>query len=491
MRMVIGAHGMRPARMAMRRSVVSRSAVIAAAVCMATVMVAPSMALAQTREVPQGRGEIQLSFSPIVKKVAPSVVNVYGARVERQQQNPLFEDPFFRRFFGGDFGVPRERVARSLGSGVIVDPSGIIVTNHHVIENMTEVKIALADKREFECDIVLRDPRTDLAVLRIRDKGVKLPAMELGDSDALEVGDLVLAIGNPFGVGQTVTQGIVSALARTQVGIGDYQFFIQTDAAINPGNSGGALVDMKGRLVGINSAIYSRSGGSVGIGFAIPAAMTRVVVESAKSGGKLVKRPYFGGRLQAVTADIAESVGLDRPTGAMVADLRPGSPAAAAGLKRGDVILSVDGQAVDDPDAFGYRLATRPMGGEATLTVQRGSRKETVRIRLAPAPEPPARDEVKLSSRTPFGGATAANLSPAVAEELSMDVSGAGVVILDIGEGSSAAQVGLKKGDVIVAVNGEKVGTSRELDAALSRRARYWEITIKRGEEVFTAVLGG
>jgi len=492
--MVPGVTGMRPASAAAWRDAGSRAALrvaLAAALGVASMVISPLGALAQTREVPQGRSEIQLSFSPIVKKVAPSVVNVYGARVERQQQNPLFEDPFFRRFFGGDFGVPRERVARSLGSGVIVDPSGVIVTNHHVIENMTEVKIALADKREFECDIVLRDPRTDLAVLRIRDKGVILPAMELGDSDALEVGDLVLAIGNPFGVGQTVTQGIVSALARTQVGIGDYQFFIQTDAAINPGNSGGALVDMKGRLVGINSAIYSRSGGSVGIGFAIPAAMTRVVVESARNGGKMVKRPYFGGRLQAVTADIAESVGLERPTGALVAELRPGSPAAEAGLKRGDVILSVDGQAVDDPDAFGYRLATRPMGGQATLVVQRGPRKETLKIRLAPAPETPAREAGKLPQRTPFGGATAANLSPAVAEELSMDVAGSGVVISDIADGSSAAQVGLKKGDVILAVNGEKVATSRELDAALSRRARYWEITIKRGEEVFTAVLGG
>lgn len=477
-------------RAGLARAALARAAL---ALCLAgSVSLAAALpALAQERQTPQSRSEIQLSFSPIVKKVAPSVVNVYGARVERRQQNPLFEDPFFRRFFGGEFGVPRDRVARSLGSGVIVDPSGIIVTNHHVIENMTEVKIALADKREFECDIILRDPRTDLAVLRIRDKGVKLPAMELGDSDALEVGDLVLAIGNPFGVGQTVTQGIVSALARTQVGIGDYQFFIQTDAAINPGNSGGALVDMKGRLVGINSAIYSRSGGSVGIGFAIPAAMTRVVLDSAKSGGKMVRRPYFGGRLQVVSADIAESVGLDRPTGALVAEIRPGSPAAESGLKRGDVILSVDGQAVDDPDAFGYRLATRPMGGMATLTVQRGAKTETLKVRLAPAPETPARDLVKLPQRTPFGGATAANLSPALAEELAMDVAVSGVVIQDIGEGTTAGQVGLKKGDIILAVNGEKIGTSRELDTALSRRARYWEITIKRGEEVFTATLGG
>ncbi|MFC0282037.1 Do family serine endopeptidase [Camelimonas abortus] len=464
---------------------------LAAALALAVIAAAPGAAPAQERQAPQSRAEVQLSFSPVVRRAAPAVVNVYGARVERRAQNPLFDDPFFRRFFGGDFGVPRERVARSLGSGVIVDPSGVIVTNYHVIENMTEVKVSLADRREFDCDIILRDPRTDLAVLRIREKGLKLPAMELGDSDALEVGDLVLAIGNPFGVGQTVTQGIVSALARTQVGVGDYQFFIQTDAAINPGNSGGALVDMKGRLVGVNSAIYSRSGGSVGIGFAIPATMVRTVVNSALSGGRLVRRPYFGGQLQAVTQEIAESLGLERPAGALVAGLAPGGPAEQAGLKRGDVILAVDGQSVDDPEAFGYRFATRPMGGQARLTVLRGGRRETLAIRLAPAPETPARDLVKLPARTPFSGATAANLSPAVAEELSMDLSARGVVLYEVAEGSPAASVGLRRGDVVLAVNGEKIGSSRALGAALQRRTRYWEIAIRRDGEVFTLALGG
>jgi len=236
---------------------------------------------------------VTLSYAPVVQKVAPAVVNVYAAKVV-ENRNPFFDDPFFRRFFGGEGGLPRERRQSSLGSGVIVDPSGLVVTNVHVIDGADEVKVALADKREFEAQIVLKDSRTDLAILRIKDSRERFPVVELGDSDNLQVGDVVLAIGNPFAVGQTVTHGIVSAVARTQVGITDYQFFIQTDAAINPGNSGGALVDLSGRLIGVNTAIYSRSGGSQGIGFAIPVNMVRVVVASALGGGKFVKRPWLG-----------------------------------------------------------------------------------------------------------------------------------------------------------------------------------------------------
>jgi S1-C subfamily serine protease len=269
---------------------------------------------AQDRRPPASNSELKLSYAPIVQKVAPSVVNVYAAKVV-ENRNPLFDDPFFRRFFGNP-NMPRSGIQRSLGSGVIVDPRGLVVTNNHVIEGASEVKVALADKREFEADIVLKDARTDLAVLRLKNTKETFPAVEFANSDDLQVGDIVLAIGNPFAVGQTVTQGIVSALARTQVGITDYQFFIQTDAAINPGNSGGALVDMSGRLAGINTAIYSRSGGSVGIGFAIPANMVRVVVASAVSGGKSVQRPWLGAKLQAVTAEIADGLGLPRPSGA-------------------------------------------------------------------------------------------------------------------------------------------------------------------------------
>src|SRR5262249_3709581 len=277
-------------------------------------------------------------------------------------------------------GMPREQVQRSLGSGVIVDASGLVVTNNHVIEGATEVKVALADKREFEAEVVLKDARSDLAVLRLKGSRERFPAVEFGDSDELQVGDLVLAIGNPFGVGQTVTHGIVSALARTQVGITDFQFFIQTDAAINPGNSGGALVDLRGRVVGINTAIFSRSGGSQGVGFAMPANMVRVVVAAAKSGGKAVKRPWLGAKLQEVTVEIAESLGLKRPGGALVANVSVGSPAARAGLKTGDLIIAIDGQTVDDPNAFDYRFATKPLGGSAHVGVLRNGTETRVTV---------------------------------------------------------------------------------------------------------------
>ena len=243
---------------------------------------------AQTRVIPESRAQVQLSFSPVVKVAAPSVVNVYGARVDKTRRSAA-TDEFFRRFFGDVPNAPRDRVQRSLGSGVVVDASGLIITNHHVIAEMSEVKVSLADHREIEAEIVLRDPRTDLAVLKLKSP-TNLKAIEIGDDEALEVGDVVLAIGNPFGVGRTVTQGIVSAVARTNVGVSDYGYFIQTDAAINPGNSGGALVDMAGRLVGINSAIFSQSGGSVGIGFAIPSGMVRAVLASARAGAKTVRR---------------------------------------------------------------------------------------------------------------------------------------------------------------------------------------------------------
>jgi Do/DeqQ family serine protease len=452
---------------------------------------APTAALAQLRQVPEARQQITLSFAPVVQKTAPAVVNVYGARIERRPQNPFMDDPFFRRFFGdGGFGVPREQVQRSLGSGVIVEAGGLVVTNNHVIEGMTEVKVALADKREFEASIVLRDPRTDLAVLRL--KGAKeLTAIELGDSDGLQIGDIVLAIGNPFGVGQTVTQGIVSALAPTQVGVGDAQSFIQTDAAINPGNSGGALVDMQGRLTGINTAIFSRTGASHGIGFAIPSAMVRVVVESAKSGATTVRRPWFGARLQALTQDVADGLGLDRPAGSVVASLVEKGPAAEGGLKRSDVILAVDGIAVDDPESFGYRFATRSIGGTTQLTVLRGGKRLTIPVKLAPAPETRPREPVKVAGRSPFTGLTVMNLSPALAEELSIDPAAEGVVIGDIEQDSAAARVGFRKGDLILAINGERIAASRDIEAATRERKRAWEVTISRNGQTVTSVFGG
>jgi Do/DeqQ family serine protease len=444
---------------------------------------------AQERVIPQSRADTILSFAPVVKKAQPAVVNVFASRVERIPANPFFDDPIFRRFFG-EGGLPRGNTAQSLGSGVIVDPSGLVVTNNHVIEGMTDVKIALADKREIPAKIVLRDPRTDLAVLKLTE-GSNFPVMELGDSDALEVGDLTLAIGNPFGVGQTVTQGIVSALARTQVGISDYGFFIQTDAAINPGNSGGPLVDMNGRAVGINSAIFSKSGGSVGIGFAIPVNMVKIVIAAAKGGGKQVKRPWLGASLQTLSREISDSLGLERPAGALVADLDSKGPAAEAGVKRGDVIISVEGQAVDDPEAVGYRLGTKPLGGQVTLGILRRGKKIAAQMRLAPAPETPPRDPVKIAGQTPFTGATFVNLSPAVVEELSVQGATAGVVVTEIEEGSLAQQLNLQKGDVVLAVNDKKIATTRELETATGGHPYYWKVTLMRGGQVLTTVVGG
>jgi Do/DeqQ family serine protease len=444
-------------------------------------------ASAQERRVPNA-AELRLSYAPVVQRVTPAVVNVYAAKVV-QNHNPLFDDPIFRRFFGSP-DMPREQVQRSLGSGVLVDPSGLIVTNVHVIEGADEVKVSLADKREFEATLVLKDSRTDLAILRIKDGNAKFPSLDLANSDALEVGDVVLAIGNPFGVGQTVTHGIISALARTQVGITDYQFFIQTDAAINPGNSGGALVDLTGRLVGINTAIFSRSGGSQGVGFAIPANMVQVVVASAKTGGNAVKRPWLGAKLQPLTNEIAESLSLKRPAGALVASVFPDSPAARGGIKSGDVIVSVDGQDVDDPNAFDYRFATKPLGGSARLGLVRGGKDAAAMVALQTAPEIP-RDEITIKSRSPFFGAKVANLSPALADELQLSTTIEGVAIIDIDDGSIARNVGFQRGDIVRTVNGNAIEKTRDLERATEKPVQVWRITLVRGGQTMSVVFGG
>jgi Do/DeqQ family serine protease len=445
-------------------------------------------ALAQDRRVPTSGTELRLSYAPIVQRAQPAVVNVYAAKTV-QNRNPLLDDPIFRRFFGVP-GMQPEQMQRSLGSGVMVDASGLVVTNNHVIEGADQVKISLADKREFEAEIVLKDSRTDLAVLRVKDGREKFATLDFANSDELLVGDVVLAIGNPFGVGQTVTHGIVSALARTKVGVTDYQFFIQTDAAINPGNSGGALVDMTGKLVGINTAIFSRSGGSQGIGFAIPANMVRVVVASAKSGGKAVKRPWLGAKLQAVTPEIAETLGLKLPNGALVANVAPNSPAARAGLKPSDLIVAIEGQPIDEPNAFDYRFATRQLGGAAQIDVQRAGKTVKLTVPLETAPDT-NRDEIVLTARSPFQGAKVANISPAVADELHLDSQAEGVVVIDLADGGTAASVGFQKGDIILAVNNQKISKTSDLDKASKTSSRLWRIVVVRGGQQINVTLGG
>jgi Do/DeqQ family serine protease len=457
------------------------------AVALAILLAVPVQgASAQERQVPGSAAQLQLSFAPIVKRVAPAVVNVYAQHVV-QNNNPFLADPFFRQFFGG---IPREQVERSLGSGVIVDPAGLVVTNYHVIEGASEVKVALSDKREFDADIVLKDQRSDLAVLRIKGASERFPTLEFADSDALQVGDVVLAIGDPFGVGQTVTHGIVSAVARTQVGISDYQFFIQTDAAINPGNSGGALVDVNGRLAGINSEIYSRSGGSEGIGFAIPANMVRVVVASAQGGSSAVQRPWLGAKLQEVTPDIADSLGLQRPSGALVANVAAGGPAARAGIKTGDVVVSVDGTVVEDPNAFDYRFATKPVGGTAQIGLIRQGKPMVVPVALQSLPNTP-REEVAITANSPFAGATVANLSPALADELQLDPQAQGVVITTVADGSPAQSIGFQKGDVVVSVNGQTIGRPVDLAHIAGSGVRQWRVTIMRGGQQISVMFSG
>jgi Do/DeqQ family serine protease len=471
----------------MARPLIPRFAVSVMAAAAITALAGPPGVSAQERRVPNSAAELALSYAPVVQRVAPAVVNVYATHVV-ENNNPFLADPFFRQFFGG--GMPREMVQRSLGSGVIIDASGLVVTNYHVIEGANEVKVALSDKREFAADIVLRDERSDLAVLRLKDAGEKFPTLDFADSDALQVGDVVLAIGDPFGVGQTVTHGIVSALARSQVGVSNYQFFIQTDAAINPGNSGGALVDVSGKLVGINTAIYSRSGGSQGIGFAIPANMVRVVVASARSGSAAVKRPWLGAKLQEVTPEIAESLGLKRPSGALVASLVPDSPAARAGIKTGDLIASVDGTPVDDPNAFDYRFATKPLGGTARFGLIRQGKNVIVDVALQSLPDTP-RDEREIRGHSPFLGATVANLSPALADELRLDPQTEGVVITAVADGSAAKSIGFQKGDIVVAVNNQKIGKSADLERVAGAGGHQWRITIMRGGQQISVVFSG
>ncbi len=444
-------------------------------------------------QVPRSRTEIARSFAPVVKRAAPAVVNVYVRHRVKQRVSPLFNDPFFRQFMGRGFGIPRERIQNSLGSGVIVGAEGIVVTNHHVIKGRgkAEIKVVLADKREFFAELILKDERTDLAVLRIQNADMTFPSLGFEDSDALEVGDLVLAIGNPFGVGQTVTSGIVSALARTRIGVSDYQFFIQTDAAINPGNSGGALVDLNGRLVGINTAIYSRSGGSIGIGFAIPSNMVRLVVNSALRGDQ-VKRPWLGATLQPVTPDIADSLNLDLPAGALIKQVHKGGPANQAGLLAGDVIVTVNDKAVADPRGFRYRFTTKGIGGIARVgAIRRGKLMEALVV-LAAAPEDPPRDIRKITGRSPFSGAQVANLSPALAEELSLDGDVYGVVVLDISRNSPARNYRfLRRSDIIISINNDKIESTEQLARLAKRRARSWYVNLKRGKRIIKLRVGG
>ncbi|MEX0921794.1 MAG: DegQ family serine endoprotease [Rhodovibrionaceae bacterium] len=456
-------------------------------------LLAPPLA-AEERAVPSSREDVLLSYGPVVEQVAPAVVNVYARRMVESRNRPgLFDDPFFKRFFGDafeNFGAPQQRQQNALGSGVIVDPSGLIVTNHHVIADADEVSVVLTDRREFEAEVVLNDEDTDTAVLRIDPSEEKLPYLEFRDSDSVQVGDLVLAIGNPFGVGQTVTSGIVSALSRTQVGISDYSFFIQTDAAINPGNSGGALVTMDGKLIGINTAIYSRTGGSIGIGFAVPSNMVRTVVAGAE-GGEGIVRPWAGLTGQSLTSDLAEGFGLDRPSGVVVSRVYPGGPGDSAGIRSGDVLLAIDGRIVDDVQALHYRIATRPVGETAMLTVWRGGEEMSLEMALEAPPETPPRNETLLEGRFPLAGARIANLSPAFALEMDRPGAWEGVIVTEVLRGSPAARLGFRAGDLLVAIGGSAIESVADAQSALNGSSAPWRLSVNRDGRVRTITVEG
>jgi len=450
---------------------------LAAPILFALALATP--ASAEERAVPQSRTEMQLSFAPLVKQVENSVVNVYAERVVERKS--LFDgDPFFEQFFGQQMPNRTEKQS-SLGSGVIVGTKGYVVTNNHVIEGASDIKVALADGREYESTVVLKDERVDLAVLKIK-SDTEFSALPLGDSDAVQVGDLVLAIGNPFGVGQTVTSGIVSALARNQVRSGDFGFFIQTDAAINPGNSGGGLINMNGELIGINTAIFSRGGGSNGVGFAIPANLVKTFVASAENGSATFDRPYVGATFDPVTSEVAEALGLDKARGALISQVQPGSPAEKAGMKPGEVVTAVNGIPVEHPDALGYRLTTVGIGGTARITVIDNGKEKDLTLSLDRAPETTPRDERLIEGRNPFAGAVVANLSPRVSEELRMPANqaAAGVVVTEVNRGSPAARIGLQPRDIIVELNGTAVSTTEALASLVGDNPAFWRVEIER-----------
>lgn len=462
---------------------IARSAALALVLAFA----APHAARAEV-SVPQSQQQIRLSFAPVVKRVAAAVVNI-RIRTPQQAQNPLYADPFYRRFFGDGDGDQRRDQNGPVGSGVILRENGVIVTNHHVIKSGGAIDVILNDKRTFTAKVLLSDERTDLAVLQIDAKGEKLPYLELRDSDEVEVGDLVLAIGNPFGVGQTVTSGIVSAVARTSVSIADFRSFIQTDAPINPGNSGGALVTLDGKLAGINTAILSRSGGNVGIGFAIPSNMVAAVVRAALTTGRIA-RPTLGIGGQDVTADIARARGLERIGGVIVSTVQADSPASAAGIKAGDVILKINGRDVNDIQDLRFRLATMPVGGKVKLTMLRG--KETVDIEVelreaAAASE--IENAVTLSGNHPLAGAAVVKLTPGVGEQLGVRGIGRGVVIAKVSPGSAAARRGFRPKDVLVQINGQNLDSVEALRKAMASGQGAWQIVGVRDGNAFRIVL--
>ncbi|MFC5374439.1 Do family serine endopeptidase [Brevundimonas faecalis] len=429
----------------------------------------------QPRAAPRDAASMKSSFAPVVREAAPAVVNISARGVQQVR------DPFFELFGGG----PQSRVTGSIGSGVIVRPDGVVVTNNHVIQNMQEIRVTLNDRREFPARVLLADERSDIAVLQLEQVDGSLPTLRIDDQEQQQVGDLVLAIGNPFGVGQTVTNGIISALNRTETGISDSGSFIQTDAAINPGNSGGALVDMDGDLIGINTAIFSRTGSSTGVGFAVPAAMVKRVVDSAVGGAKSVVRPWLGVKGDTVSADIARSLGLSRPQGLIITEVYPQGPGARAGLEQGDVITAVDGAEINDQGGLNFRIGTRSPNDTVAVTILRDGRSQTVNARIAALPGDADPGQGTVVGQGALTGVQGVALNPALADRLGGDPFTSGVVVTGLQRNSIAARIGLRPNDLIVQLDGRPANSV----ANLGRAQRGSELVIVRGGRRLTGRL--
>lgn len=431
------------------------------------------------------------TFAPVVKRALPAVVNVSSSKVVKSSEElaPFFSDPFFRRFFGDEFGnrTPREQREHSLGSGVIISQDGYILTNNHVIEGATDVKVTLSDKREFSAKVVGKDAKTDIAVLKVN--ATNLPTLPFGDSSRTQPGDVVLAIGNPFGLSQTVTMGIVSATGRGGLGIEDYEDFIQTDAAINPGNSGGALIDTQGNLIGINTAILSRAGGNQGIGFAIPINMAREVTDQILKHGRVI-RGYLGVVIQPVTPAIQQAMGLKDINGALVGDVSPNSPASRAGIARGDVIVSLNGQPVASSQELRLKIAMTKPGSVVKLGVIRDGRPMDVSVTLGELPSKGESEAGPGSSENALQGVSVEELTPSILRDLGLPPGTKGVVVSDVNPSSPAADAGLRRGDVIQQVNRKPVTSVAEFRRLVELAGKQTVLLLvnRGGQTMFVAV---
>ena len=441
---------------------------------------APIAAAAQST-VPTSQAQISLSFAPLVRDAAPAVVNIYAKRIVETRVSPFASDPFFKNFFG-DLGPARPRVQNSLGSGVILSRDGFMVSNYHVVGGASDIRVVLKDRREFSAEVLLGDKASDLAILRLKD-AEDLPFLPLRNSNTVEVGELTLAIGNPFGVGQTVSSGIISGLARSGAVTGNERgYFIQTDAPINPGNSGGALIGMDGALIGVNTAIVTRSGGSNGIGFAIPAALVDQFVTQARAGETRFRRPWAGMGGQTVDADLASSLGLERAGGMAITQVQEGSPFAAVGLGVGDVIVAAGGREVNSPSEMLYYMTVAGIGAEIDVRAIREGRVTEYTVAMIGPPDLPPREDVTLGERDVLQGMKVANVNPAVLSEYQLPILPEGVVVLETG--TIAPRVGVQRGDILREIDGRKITAPPDVLQALSTARRSVSLVVERGGQL-------